>query len=118
MNFESNAAKTIAALVVLNIGLFVSHHAPVKGLRSPVVQASVMQQRAEICKARIEARKAAMEARLHARAAAREMVRARRQASQAAVMAPSASATKCRTSVTDYVRTLVSSGMRTLASGI
>jgi len=118
MNLESNAAKTIAALVVLNVGLFVAHHVPVKVLRTPVVQAQVASQKAEICKVRTQARMAAMEARLQARAAAREMVRARRQARQAAVIAPNVSPTKCRTTVTDYVRCIVSSGMRTLASGI
>ncbi len=115
MNLESNAAKTIAALVVLNVGLAVSHYVPVKVLRTPVVQAQVASQRAEICKARTEARRAALEARLQVRAAAREMVRARRQAT---VMAPSASPAKCSMSVTDYVRSIVSSGVRTLASGI
>ncbi|ABF39587.1 hypothetical protein Acid345_0582 [Candidatus Koribacter versatilis Ellin345] len=118
MNLESNAAKTIAALAVLNIGLFFSHHVPVKAIYTPTVQASVVSQRAEMCKVRTEARLAAMEARLQARAAAREMVRARRQVKQATVMAPNATPTKCNMSVTDYVRGIVSSGMRTLASGI
>jgi len=118
MNLESNAAKTIAALVVLNAGLLIANHVPAKVLHAPAMQAQAVSQGAELCKVRTEARKAAMEARFQARAAAREMVRARRQVKQAAVMAPNASPVKCRTTVTDYVRCIVSSGMRTLASGI
>ncbi len=118
MNLESNAAKTIAALVVLNAGLLVSHHVPVKGLHAPAVQATVISHKAEMCKVQIEARHAAMQARTQARMAQREVARARRQMAQAAVMAPNANSTKCRTSVTDYVRYIVASGIRTLASGI
>ena len=119
MNLESNAAKTIAALVVLNAGLFVSYNLPVKALPvTPAVQASAVAPRAEVCKVRTEARMAAMEARMQARAVAREMVRARREAKQAAAMAPSATPVRSRTSVTDYVRCIVSSGIRSISSGI
>ncbi len=118
MNFESNAAKTIAALMVLNVGLFVSNHASVTALaHSPAVRASVAAQRSEICKARVEARMAAMQARLQARAAVREAVRARREVKQAAAMAPSASSIKTRTTVTDYVRCIISSGIRSVSGG-
>ena len=122
MNFESNAAKTIAALVVLNAALFVSHHVPAQRLYTPAVQASIASNNVEMCKAkaemRIAAHQAAMEARAQAREAARQAKRARRDMKQAAAMAPSASQAKARTTITEYVRCIVSSGVRTIVGGI
>jgi hypothetical protein len=123
MNLQSNAAKTIAALVVLNAGLFVSHHVPATvRAQGPEIQAQAAATRGEACKARAEAHKAAIEARSQARVAVREIVRAqiqaRRDAVRAARTSPSVSPVKARSSVTDYVKCILSSGARAMTGGI
>jgi hypothetical protein len=122
MNLESNGAKAIAALVVLNAGLFLSHHRVLASVHSPSIQAQIAATQTEMCKVRVEARKAAMEARMQARVAQREAMKARRQAlqdaSRAAVMAPSAATPKAHTSITDYVHCLVTSSKRAVTGGV
>ena len=117
MKLNNNAATTIAALLVLNVGLFVSNHERVVRANTGI-QASAVHANAEACQARAEARAAAMQARLEARRMVREAVRAQidaqREARRAAVMAP-ATSTNVHTTVTDYVRCIVTSGVRTLA---
>jgi hypothetical protein len=125
MNLNTNGAKAIAALVVLNAGLFLSHHrvlAVVHGQSGPAIRAQIAASRAEICKAQTAARMAATEARTQARVAQREAMKARRQvqgdAVHAAVMAPSSASVKTRTTVTDYVRCILSSSKRAVNGGI
>jgi hypothetical protein len=127
MNLESNGSKAIAILVVINAGLFISHQANRIVSRAPVVNASIASTHGEMCKAQAEARIAAMQARMQAREAARQASRAQKQiqrdakhASAAATqsMAPTASRNnKVQTTVTDYVRCIVSSGVRSIMSG-
>ncbi len=125
MNLNTNGAKAIAALVVLNAGLFLSHHrvlAVVHGQPAPAIQAQIAAGRAEVCKAQTAARMAAMEARIQARVAQREAMRARKQVRQdavhAAAMAPSSAGVKTRTTVTDYVHCILSSSKRAVNGGI
>lgn len=122
MNLNTNAAKMVAALVVLNAGLFASHSLPTITAPGRAIQAQLVSARTEICKARTEARMAALDARLQARAARREALRTRRQVQQdmkrAATMAPTSTNGKTRTSISDYVHCLVTSGVRTVVSGI
>ena len=122
MDLNTNGAKAIVALVALNAGLMVSHHhnLPKAGVQHPVVVAANVNS-AEICKAQAEARKAALEARkaglearYQARVAARQVTR---DVVHAAAMAPMSGAAKTRTSITDYVHCLVSSGTRSINSG-
>ncbi len=121
MDFNTNSARAIAAMIALNAGLLVSHHAPRIALHSPAVWAGVSADSAEICKAQAEAHKAALQARLQARTAVREMMQARRQVrqdvSRAAIMAPMAANAKVHNSITDYVHCLLSSGVRSITSG-
>lgn len=122
MNLNTNGAKAIAALVVLNAGLFITQHAPLVSAHGTALRASVAAGQAQICKARTEARVAALQARLQARAAQREALRARRQmqkdAAHAATMAPSSASSIRRTTVTDYVHCLLTSGTRTVSGGV
>ena len=122
MNLNSNGARSVAALVVLNAGLFLSHHAPIVFAHRPAVQAQTMATRAQICAAQVQAKAAAAEARAQARVAAREMTRAQKQlqrdAWHAAIMAPTPSSCRSRTSLTDYVRSLGSYGSRSVTGGI
>lgn len=124
MNLNTNGAKAIAVLLVLNAGLFVSHHhVSIDGVRGPLaVNSELAATRAQVCKARTEARTAAMEARIQSRMAAREMEMARKQmqadAARAAHMAPTSAPAATHTMVKDYVRCLVTSGMRSMSSGI
>lgn len=123
MNLESNGAKAIAALIVLNAGLFLSHHRVLASTHSPSLQARIAATQTEICKVRTEARKAAFEARLQARTAQREATKARRQAQQdatrAAMMAPSSAiSSQARTSITDYVHCLLTSSKRSVNGGV
>lgn len=119
MDLNSNGARAIAALIVVNAGLFVSHHSFTFCSPTRSVRAEVMAARGEACKARAEAHVAALEARVQARAAAREMVKARIQLSQeahhAAAMAPTAART--HTTIHDYVQCLLNSGVRSVVSG-
>lgn len=125
MNLNTNGAKAIAALVVLNAGLFLSHHrllSVVHGQSGPAIRAQIAASRSEICKAQTAAHMAAMEARMQARVAQREAMRARRQvqrdAVHAAVMAPSSASVKTHTSVTDYVRCILASSKRAVNGGV
>jgi hypothetical protein len=117
MNLKTNGAKMIAALLVLNGGLFVSHYVP-KGCGA---KAHLMASRAELCEARAEARLAAMEARIEARAAARELAKAskqmRKDALRAALTAPAPAPVKSRVSISDYVHCLLNSGNQSITSG-
>jgi hypothetical protein len=119
MNLNTNAATTIAALLVLNAGLFVSNHTRVARANAPAMQADAAHASAEACRAKAEAHTAALQARLEARRIVREATQARieaqRDAARAAVMAP-ANSTHVHTSVTDYVRCIIVSGVRTLAA--
>jgi hypothetical protein len=122
MNLNSNGAKTIAALVVLNAGLFVSHYRPIAMVHGQAIQAQLASSQTEICKVRTEAHKAAMQARMQAKVARREAIRARKQVQQdathAAVMAPNSASAKTRTTVTDYVHCILSSSKRAVNGGI
>jgi hypothetical protein len=118
MNLETNGAKMIAALLVLNGGLFVSHYTP----KACGAEANLMASRAQICEARATARLAAMEARFEARAAARELAKAskqmRKDAVRAALLAPPPPVTgKSRVSISDYVHCLLSSGNQSIIGG-
>jgi hypothetical protein len=114
MNLNNNAVTTIAALLVLNAGLFVSNHSRIVRANTPEMQANAIHANAEACRAKAEARAAALQARLETRRMVRDAVRARvqRNVARAAVMAPSNQA-QMHISVTDYVRCLVSTGVRT-----
>ena len=125
MNLNTNGAKAIAALVVLNAGLFLSHHrmlAVVHGQPGPAIHAQIAAGRAELCKAQAAAHMAALEARMQARFAQREAMKARKQAKQdamhAAAMAPSSASVKTHTTVTDYVRCILTSSKRAVNGGI
>lgn len=114
---NQNAATTIAALLVLNAGLFVSNHA--RDMRAhAATRAEVVSAKSEACKARMEARAAALKARIEARQAARDAVRARRDARNEALrvirFAPATSTANPRVSLTDYVHCIVNSGVRSL----
>ena len=117
MNLETNGAKMIAALLVLNGGLFVSHHVP----QTCGAKAHLMASRAELCEARAEAHLAAIEARMEARAAARELAKAskqmRKDAVRAALMSPAPMSPRSRVSISDYVHCLLSSGTQSITSG-
>lgn len=114
---NQNAATTIAALLVLNAGLFVSNHARDMHARAET-RADVVSARTEACKARMEARAAAQTARIEARQAAREAIRARRDAQEetlrAIKIAPATALAKPRVSLTDYVHCIVNSGVRSI----
>ena len=125
MNLNTNGAKAIAALVVLNAGLFLSHHrilGVVHGQSGPAIQAQIAASRAEVCKVQTAAHMAAMEARMQARVAQREAMKARKQVQQdavhAAAMAPSSASVKTHTTVTDYVRCILTSSRRAVNGGI
>ena len=110
---NQNAATTIAALLVLNAGLFVSNQARDLGVHA-ATRAQVTAARAEACKAKIEARAAAVGARIEARQAAREAIRVRHEVQKAAMMAPASS--RPRVSVADYVRCVVNSSVRSIVN--
>jgi hypothetical protein len=103
---------------VLNTVLFVSNHARSVRASTPEMQANAIHARADACRARTEAYAAATQARLEVRRIVREATRTRvqaqRDAARAAVMAPGNPA-QVHTSVTDYVRCIVTTGVRTLA---
>ena len=130
VNLNTNGTKAIALLVVLNGGLFLSHHLPMAGVHGPLeVNAGVASARAEASCARTQAqaetkcvrsqaRMAAQEARNELRSALRQMTQARRQASHAAAMAPSSAQARTHTTMRDYVHCIVTSGMRSVAGGV
>ncbi len=125
MNLNSNGAKAIAALVALNAGLLVAHHAPVARINTPAVRAAVASAQAQSCAARsaahevaAEARKAAAQARLQSREVAREMVKAQQDMHRATGIAPSSGSPRNCTTLNDYMRSLVSLGTRSLNAGI
>ena len=121
MDLKTNGAKTIAALIALNAGLLFSHHLPMTHATAPKVQAK-MAAHGEMCKAKQEAHLAAMQARIEARQAVREAMRARKEAiaeaAHAAATAPRTNASKVQNSVSGYVHCLVSSGVRSIVSGV
>jgi|SRR5581483_6432836 len=125
MNLNTNGAKTIAALVVLNVGLFVSQHATlarvqVFHLRAHEVGLHAPQ--ADICAARAEAHAAAIQARLQAQMAQKAAEQARKQMEQnlhhVALMAPSSTGLQSYDSLTKCVRSLVTSTGQSINGGI
>jgi hypothetical protein len=134
MNLNTNGSKAIAIMVVLNGGLFLSHHLPMAGLHGPLVVNSGVasaraetscarsQVRAETTCIRSQARMAALEARNQARLAVRQMMQARKQAQQqavhAATMAPTSTQARTHTTIKDYVHCIVTSGVRSMTSGV
>ncbi len=120
MDLNTNGARAIAILVALNAGLLFTHlpmhvaaQRPMLAIKS-VNSGQICQVKLEAQKTKLEARKAAFEARYQVRVAAREITR---QAVRAAMMAPTSATPKPRSSVTDYVHCMASSGTRSMYGG-
>lgn len=113
MDLNTNGARTIAALVVLNAGLLISHHSLAVNAHRPVVFAKTVNS-GQLCKATMQAHEAALVARYQARQAAREVTR---QAVRAAMIAPTNQAARSHSSVTSYVKCMANSGTRSINGG-